>query len=97
MDLDTHLDNFRTAVELLGGQQQAARALQISDRSLRYLISGQRRLHDGILSDLCKALIDHAAKCRALESALNPAFAANRTPLQDVPLHADPKRWKGGN
>lgn len=96
MHPDTQRELFTQAVELLGGQQKAAAALGMSDRSLRYLLDGTRRLHDGILADICNALIAHAATCRAIESKLNPAFTANRTELQDVPLHADPKRWQGG-
>lgn len=71
------LEKFRTATRLLGGQQATARALGMSERSLRYLLDGTNRIHTGILEDISKALIAHADQCRMLERQLNPAFAAN--------------------
>lgn len=79
---ETQHRDFLEAVELLGGQRAAARALHMSERSLRYLIAGERRLHAGILEDLATALAAHADECRALERRLTPAFAANLTETQ---------------
>lgn len=76
---ETMLQKVERAIALLGGREATARALGISDRSLRYLLSGQRRLHTGILEDLARALIDKADACRQLEREISPAFAANLT------------------
>lgn len=89
MDNDTQRDLFSRAVQLLGGQQATAAALGINDRSVRMLLQGERRLHPGILEDLCKALIAHADECRRIERKLSPAFASNRTDEQDRPPHHD--------
>lgn len=88
MDQKTQLEKFTRAVTLLGGQQATARALDMSDRSVRMLLSGQRRLHAGILEDIGKALLAHADECRALERHLSPAFAGNLTSTNRPPLHS---------
>lgn len=67
------------AVELLGGQRAAARKLGIAERTMRALMSGERKIHDGFLADMSKALLDHAEACRRAERKLTPAFAANLT------------------
>lgn len=87
MDQQTQLEYFTRAVQLLGGQQATSRALDMSDRSLRMLLSGTRRLHTGILEDIAKALIDHADECRTLERKLSPAFATNLHAENSPPLH----------
>lgn len=88
MDQQTQLEYFARAVQLLGGNTATARALDVNERTVRMFISGQRRLHAGILEDIGKALIDHADECRALERKLSPAFAGNRTEAQArPPLH----------
>jgi hypothetical protein len=88
MDQQTQQEYFARAVQLIGGQQATSRALNMSDRSVRMLLSGDRRLHAGILEDMAKALIAHADECRALERKLSPAFASNRTEAQArPPLH----------
>lgn len=76
-----HHDWLR-AVELLGGQRAAARALPCAERTMRALCSGERRLHDGYLADMAKALLAHADACRRAERKLTPAFTANLTPDQ---------------
>lgn len=70
---------FSLAVDLLGGQRATARALDIGERTVRGLCSGERPLHDGFLRDAAAALIEHANRCRALERRISPAFAANLT------------------
>lgn len=85
MDDQTQLALFSDAVSLIGGQQATARALDMSERSVRMLLSGDRRLHAGILEDMSKALIAHADTCRLMERRLSPAFAQNRTASQDQP------------
>lgn len=87
MDEKTQLELFSRAVAALGGQQATARALDMSDRSLRMLLSGQRRLHAGILEDLADALVAHADLCRKLERQLSPAFAGNLNESNQPPLH----------
>jgi DNA-binding transcriptional regulator YdaS (Cro superfamily) len=72
MDTDTQLELFAHAVEALGGQRSAARAIDISERNLARLMKGERRLHAGILEDICKALIAHADRCKVLERQLSP-------------------------
>lgn len=89
MDTETQLELFAHAVEALGGQRSAARAIDISERNLARLMKGERRLHAGILEDICKALIAHADRCKVLERQLSPAFSTNRTEAQaKPPLHA---------
>lgn len=87
MDQSTQLKKFTRAVTLLGGNTATARALGMSERSVRYLLDGTRRLHAGILEDMGKALIDHADECRALERQLSPAFAGNLNESNQPPLH----------
>ena len=88
MDQQTQQEYFARAVQLLGGQQATSRALNMSDRSVRMLLAGERRLHAGILEDMAKALIAHADECRTLERKLSPAFAGNLTEAQARPaLH----------
>lgn len=89
MDNETQRKLFADAVAALGGQQATSRALKMSDRSVRMLLSGDRRLHAGILEDMANALIAHADLCRTLERKLSPAFAGNRTDAQTrPPLHS---------
>lgn len=88
MDQKTQLELFSRAVTALGGQQATARALDMSDRSLRMLLSGDRRLHAGILEDIANALLAHADECRALERKLSPAFAGNLHETNRPPLHS---------
>ena len=80
------LELIRTACQLLGGNEAAARTLGMSDRSLRYLLAGDRELHTGLFEDISKALIQHADRCRTIERQLNPAFAANREGVK-LPHH----------
>lgn len=92
MDQSTQLEHFARAVALLGGNTATARALGMSERSVRYLLDGSRRLHAGILEDMGRALIAHADECRTLERLLSPAFAGNRTEAQAKPPLHDGKR-----
>lgn len=82
---ETTLELFARAVRLIGGQEAAARALGISDRSLRYLLAGKRTLHAGHLEDMGKLLLAHADQCRALERRISPAFAGNLGPDVGTP------------
>lgn len=88
MDQQTQRDYFARAVQLLGGNSRAARELDISERSVRMFIAGERRLHSGILEDIAKALIKHADECRAIERKLSPAFASNLNEANRPPLHS---------
>lgn len=92
MDPEEQLELFRTAVDLIGGQNAAARVLNMSERSMRYLIAGERRLHAGILEDMARALIAHASACRNLERRLSPAFVENLTITQAKPPKHDGNR-----
>ncbi|WP_420381402.1 hypothetical protein [Novosphingobium sp.] len=92
MDDATQIDLFRQAVDCIGGQTAAAGALDMSERSVRFLLAGERRLHAGILEAMSRALIDHANVCRALERQLSPAFIENRTAAQAVPPKHDGNR-----
>lgn len=86
MDKETQHQLFADAVAAVGGQQAAARALGMSsDRSVRQILAGTRRLHAGILQDMARALLAHADHCRALERQLSPAFADNLTEDQATP------------
>lgn len=76
------LELFSQAVEALGGQRATARYLKVSERQVRFILAGDRALHDGFLRDMAQALLEHAEHCRALERQLSPAFAANLTPEQ---------------
>lgn len=97
METEQQRSLFSAAIEQLGGAKRTGKLLGISDRNVRYLRAGTNRLHDGLLEDLCKALIAQADAARALERQLNPGFTANRNPLQHVPRHADPARFKGSD
>jgi DNA-binding transcriptional regulator YdaS (Cro superfamily) len=92
MDDVTQINLFRDAVDCIGGQAAAAGALAMSERSVRFLLAGERRLHAGILEAMSRALIDHANVCRALERQLSPAFIENRTAAQAVPPKHDGNR-----
>src|SRR5580765_5082099 len=70
---------FLEAVDLLGGSRSAARAIDLSERSMTRLIARRNPLHDGFLRDIAAALIEHARRCRALEKRLSPMFADNLT------------------
>lgn len=87
MDQDLQREYFARAAQLLGGNEATARVLNISSRSLRSFISGERRLHSGILQDIATALLAHAEACRTLERNLSPAFSSNLTPANLPPLH----------
>lgn len=88
MDIETQRQYFADAVTALGGQQATSRLLNLSDRTLRMLLAGQRRIHAGHLEDIAKALIERADLCRALERKLSPAFAQNLSDAQSKPpLH----------
>lgn len=88
MDQQTQLELFKRAVALLGGNTATARELDMSERSVRFILDGTRRPHAGILEDMAKALLRRADECRALERQLSPAFAGNLTELQaKAPLH----------
>lgn len=73
---------LQQAVDLLGGTRNTSRALNISERHLRRLLTGNSPLHTGILADTARILLEHADRCRALERQLSPAFAANLIPDQ---------------
>lgn len=92
------LELIRQACRLLGTKERAASILGMTDRSLRYLLAGEREIHTGLLEDISKALIDHADRCRALERQLNPAFASNAEGVKP-PHHksAHALRHGGGN
>jgi len=92
MDDTTQINLFRNAVDAIGGQAATAAALDMSERSVRFLLAGERRLHAGILEAMSRALINHATMCRALERQLSPAFIENRTEAQAVPPKHDGNR-----
>lgn len=83
MEKQTQLALFAQAVAALGGQRATARALRVTDRTIRDILSGERTLHARFLADVAAALLARADTCRALERRLNPLFAANRAPGQD--------------
>lgn len=81
-DPQTQLEFFNQAVEALGGQRATANVLRTSERNVRYWLSGQKPLHDGILRETAHALIERANFCRYLERRISPAFAENLTARQ---------------
>jgi hypothetical protein len=86
---------FVKASDMLGGQRAAARAMDISERTMRRLIAGDSPIHDGFMRDMAKALLDHAQACRELERRLAPELAANLIP--DQPVESGRRtgaRWK---
>lgn len=87
MDQELQREYFARAAQLLGGNEATARILDISSRSLRSFISGERRLHSGILKDIAAALIAHADACRTLERRISPAFSGNLNEDNGPPLH----------
>lgn len=76
------LERFRKAVKALGGQRPAATKINVGERHMRALCSGERPLHDGILRDIAAQLILHADLCKELERQISPAFASNLTAEQ---------------
>lgn len=82
IDQHTQRATFTEAVDALGGQRAAAQALGCGERTIRYLLSGEKPLHDGWLKDMAEALIRHADHCKALEKRISPAFARNLLPDQ---------------
>lgn len=81
-DPANQLERFTLAVQLLGGQRAVASYLGVNERHVRYLLSGERDLHDGILRDVAAALVAHADACRTLERRIFPAFSGNLTQRQ---------------
>lgn len=79
---ENQLSDFRDAVQLLGGERSASRAIGVSDRTMRRILSGEARLHAGFLRDIAAALLTHAQTCRKLEMRLSPMFHANLTAEQ---------------
>lgn len=79
---EQQLEYFCKAVELLGGQRATARYLDTNERQVRFLMAGDRPLHDGFLRDIAAALVTHSKACLALERRLTPAFSDNLTPQQ---------------
>lgn len=73
--------DFIRAVDLLGGQRKTAVALDIAERTMRALVSGERQIHDGLMRDITALLTNHAMHCRELAKATDPLFTANRVPL----------------
>jgi len=85
MDTETQREIFARAVDALGGHRSAARALDVTEKSVLRWIKGERRLHDGVLEKMCTALIARSDHCKLLERQLHPGFASNRTPGQERP------------
>lgn len=79
---DIQMQTFSAAVEALGGRTAVSRILDVSTRTVRAWISGERPLHDGIMREVARALIRHADECRRLERQISPAFASNLTERQ---------------
>jgi hypothetical protein len=92
-DPDTQLELFRQAIRLVGGTREAARMLEINERTMVRLAAGQTPLHDGFMRDMAAALRRHIADCRALERRIDPAFSDNLAPDQP---RAD-GRYKGAS
>lgn len=86
-------DWFAQATELLGGQRATAKYLKVSERQIRFLLAGERDLHDGFLRDTAAALVTHADKCRKLEPLL---FGAAIRTAPDKP-HGNRFDQKGKN
>lgn len=76
------IERFAQGVELLGGQQAAARILGLSEEAVRDLCNGLQPLGLDILRNISRALILHAKACRLLERRLSPAFLGNILPGQ---------------
>lgn len=77
---DERRADFLLAVELLGGQRPVAKILNITERTVRGLVSGGRHIHDGFMQDITTALYDRERSCRELARRTDPLFAANRVP-----------------
>lgn len=70
---------FITACDLLGGQRAVARILDVSDRTVRNLCSGNGQIKLGFMRDLTTALEAHARACQRLARSTDPLFSANWT------------------
>lgn len=73
--------DFTLAVQLLGGQRATAVQLDIAERTMRALVSGEKQIHDGYMRDITALLTNHAAACRELAKRTDPLFTANHVPL----------------
>ncbi|MGF7151279.1 hypothetical protein FHS96_004942 [Sphingomonas zeicaulis] len=66
MNPDEKLEVFSRGVDLLGGQRATAKALDVTDRTIRKLLSGEMIVHDGFMKDMAAALHTMMADCRDL-------------------------------
>jgi hypothetical protein len=82
IDSETQHANFVAAVELLGGQRETARKLGVHETTVRDIVKGRRKLHEGFLRDVAGLLLALADEARQLERRISPAFASNLTPDQ---------------
>lgn len=73
--------DFILAVGLLGGQRRTAEKLDIAERTMRAMMSGERQILDGHMRDITTLLTSHAAACRELAKRTDQLFTANRVPL----------------
>lgn len=72
------LVSINNAAALLGGQHKLARALDVSERSVRFWLAGDREISDGVLEDAARVLDDLAAAALDEAAAIREAIAGNR-------------------
>jgi hypothetical protein len=64
---------LESAAELLGGQRALARCLNVSERSVRAWLAGDRNISNGVLADTGAALIAHAERCLGYAAGIRAA------------------------
>lgn len=66
----------REAADLLGGQRELGRELDVSDRFVRYLLAGEKSASDGIMTDTAAALERRAGACADLAARIRASLGA---------------------
>jgi DNA-binding transcriptional regulator YdaS (Cro superfamily) len=75
------------AVALLGGPPQAAQALGVNERSVRYWLSGAKTPQPGVWADLERALEDHALRCQQIKRLIRTARTHTSRTQPESPRH----------
>ncbi len=88
IDQETRRLQFVHACDLLGGQREVARILQVSDRTVRSLCSGDSAIKQGFMREITEALYQRSKACNALARRTDPMFTANLTAAEIAALPA---------
>lgn len=84
IDQEQRRQRFAEAAELLGGGHATARILSISERQMRYLLSGKHAIKQGFMRDITAALEHRARECQRVARTTDPLFSANWTAAEQA-------------